>query len=109
MLGDKSHGHHGTAGVSKIVNFLSIIGIFVCEIIMFVMASSQVQWASLILANGWLILNLVFHFLPHHGLISFLRCRVCLVYVLFAFQFIGNLLALIVVAVAGAGMSVVNG
>ena len=63
---------------------------------------SYVDWWSAIASNSWLILNIVFHVLPHHQLVSFLKCRVCLVYVWFGIQAFFGILALILVAAAYA-------
>ena len=64
---------------------------------------SYVDWWSAIASNSWLILNIVFHVLPHHQLVSFLKCRVCLVYVWFGIQAFFGILALILVANVYAG------
>ena len=105
MLGDKSHHGSGTAGASKWVNFISILGIVGCQIYLLVKVSGVIGssfWAPFVIGNSWLILNIIFHFLPHNALITFLKCRVCLVYVLFALQLLVDIIVLIVVALAGA-------
>ena len=103
MIGDKHHGgHHGHDGLLKWVNLLSILAIFGLEIYTYSQFGSFVSWWSALLSNSWLILNLIFHVLPHHQLISFLKCRVCLVYIWFGLQLFVDIIAIILVSISGA-------
>ncbi len=66
---------------------------------------------SFFLLNAWVITNLVFIFLPDHSLINFLKCRVCVVYVLFGFIVVWQvivLLGLTAVSAATAAASSAN-
>ena len=101
MIGDKHHGgHHGHNGILKWVNVISIIAIIGLQLYVYTSLGSYVDWWSAIASNSWLILNIIFHVLPHHQLVSFLKCRVCLVYVWFGIQAFFGVLALILVAAA---------
>ena len=66
------------------------------------------------IGNLYLLLNLIFLLLPHHQLIGFLKCRICLVYILFAFFTVWYVIALLGLLafsalVAGANEAVQSG
>ena len=86
----------GHPKVLRIFNLLFAILALIFAIVLQYMTKNNIL--AFLILNSWLILNLVFLFVGHHQLISLLKYRYCLVYVLFgliAFFQIINLIEVI--------------
>ena len=90
----------------RISNLVFTLLAHIFAIVVQVMAKGSIL--SFLIVNSWVLLNLVFLFLGHHHLISLLKSRICLVYILLAFIAFYQIFMLILLVLASGATTAAN-
>ena len=90
----------------RISNLVFTLLALIFAIVVQVLAKGSV--VGFLLLNSWVLLNLVFLFVGHHHLISLLKLRICIVYVLFAFIAFYQIFALVVLLFLSGATAAAN-